>query len=59
MSANMCNDCRCNNEHLCSKKGYMREGMCCDKCVFYDETRECLKNQEKERQRILEELKTK
>lgn len=37
----MCNDCNCTFEHLCSIKGFMAYGSCCEKCTGFDEVHSC------------------
>ena len=40
----MCNNCKCENYHLCSIVGYINSpGFCCSKCVGYNEELKCLK----------------
>lgn len=40
----MCNNCKCENSHLCSIVGYINSpGFCCSKCINYDEELTCLK----------------
>lgn len=37
----MCNDCECAFEYLCSIKGHMPFGSCCEKCIGYDKEHSC------------------
>lgn len=37
----MCNQCECENEQLCSIKGYMPHGSCCEKCINYNKKHSC------------------
>lgn len=37
----MCNDCDCEFSYLCSIKGYLPFGACCEKCTSYEERNSC------------------
>jgi hypothetical protein len=37
----MCNDCECALEYLCSARGFMAYGSCCEKCIGFDEEHSC------------------
>jgi hypothetical protein len=41
----MCNQCECENEDLCSIKGYQPYGFCCEYCSQHDEEHSCVSYQ--------------
>lgn len=37
----MCFDCHCENEHLCSIKGYLAPDVCCSFCIYATKDGKC------------------